>query len=220
MKKVRLSGFENTPPVFRDALVKESKRLLDYIKVNLRTGMEEGDPKFVMECLKLFKKYISTLKYPLENEDRRYLARLILDYMVQTEHQKEELPLMLHTLKLLLKEDDIEDLVIQWRPLYELSIRLFIQDHYTWDVENTFAEDSVENSFTLFIEKAHPYFPDSATDEILQELTPRLYPGDGIYKEVGNMLNMFLPNKFCAKWMPLCIAQLRAHLSDWSLVSI
>jgi proteasome activator subunit 4 len=82
------------------------------------------------------------------------------------------------------------DLVIEWRPLYELYLRI----HRINDMSTELAPDNIEKStFLNFIHYARIYFDKNATKEMLNEWRPLICPFDMSMNDAFERFNLFLP---------------------------
>jgi len=83
-----------------------------------------------------------------------------------------------------------EDLVIEWRPIYKLYLKI----HNINDNSPILAPENLEgSSFGLFIPYARIYFDVSSTREILEELRPLMCPFDASMSQAFERCRLFLP---------------------------
>ncbi|RWS03023.1 hypothetical protein B4U79_12589, partial [Dinothrombium tinctorium] len=142
----------------------------------------------IVKFTKLYGRYFS-------KDDHIYLIKLFLEVIITPGLDLRKVHWFIVVLYDLLRKSDLlspDDLTIEWRPLYELYIRMFYNSKETYGLH--VVPDSFEFTFKHFIKKARIYFPKSATKEILDELRPYLCVYNTIAITRGTvLLNLFLP---------------------------
>ncbi|XP_036402211.1 proteasome activator complex subunit 4A [Megalops cyprinoides] len=94
----------------------------------------------------------------------------------------------------LLKKKELlsrEDLELPWRPLYELQERILYSK--TEHLGLNWFPNSVENVLKTLVKSCRPYFPPSATQEMLEEWRPLLCPFDVTMQRAISYFELFLP---------------------------
>ncbi|KAJ8396071.1 hypothetical protein AAFF_G00026030 [Aldrovandia affinis] len=90
--------------------------------------------------------------------------------------------------KELLSQDDLE---LPWRPLYELYERILYSK--TEHLGLNWFPNSVEGVLKILVKSCRPYFPESATQEMLDEWRPFLCPFDLTMLKAMSYFELFLP---------------------------
>ena len=83
-----------------------------------------------------------------------------------------------------------EDLSLDWRPLYDLYEDL---SSHAVIMSMKFYPADFEKSLKALIKVARPYFPRSATKEMLREFRPCFCPHDTIMAKAMSYCSLFLP---------------------------
>lgn len=84
-----------------------------------------------------------------------------------------------------------EELVLNWRPLYETYERLLFSE--TESLGLRFVPENLESNLSQAIRLARPHFPVEATQEMLDEWRPMLCPFSVSIQKAVTYLNLFLP---------------------------
>ena len=83
-----------------------------------------------------------------------------------------------------------DDLTLDWRPLYDLYEDL---SGYAVTMSMKFYPADFEKSLKALVKVARPYFPRSATKEMLREFRPCFCPHDTIMAKAMAYCSLFLP---------------------------
>ncbi|CAL4063532.1 unnamed protein product, partial [Meganyctiphanes norvegica] len=97
-------------------------------------------------------------------------------------------------LAFLLKKKELlspEDLELDWRPLYNLYDGLFYSSYNT--IGMLMLPSNAEGVIKTMIRACRPYFPLSATAEILETVRPMMCPFDMMMQRAMMYLELFLP---------------------------
>lgn len=142
-------------------------------------------------------------KYPLTRADRVHLAKNVLalllanpDPGLQGRWCNTVSRLLKKTLANSIPALDTElDIVIEWRPLYELVKKVCFPAPALVPATNPATKSYFAKAIARLIAKARHYFPDEATAEILAEFLPSLCPFDEHFYRSQCFLNLLLPTK-------------------------
>ena len=94
----------------------------------------------------------------------------------------------------LLKRVDLitlEQLTIDWKPLYQLHETLLYSKIESLGLIKM--PQSLPNNLRGIIRAARPYFPVSTTEELMRELRPMMCPMDVTFGQAINLMELFLP---------------------------
>ncbi|XP_062859085.1 proteasome activator complex subunit 4B isoform X2 [Trichomycterus rosablanca] len=144
-----------------------TRKLSTYIRINGRKFSKEDHVLFV----KLLYELVTIPK--LEISMMQGFARLLINLLKKKE---------------LLSQDDLE---LPWRPLYELYEKILYSK--TEHLGLNWFPNSVENVLKTLVKSCRPYFPKSATQEMLDEWRPLLCPFDVTMQKAISYFELFLP---------------------------
>lgn len=144
-----------------------TRKLSTYLRLNGRKFSKEDHVLFV----KLLYELVTIPK--LEISMMQGFARLLVTLLKKKE---------------LLSQDDLE---LPWRPLYELYERILYSK--TEHLGLNWFPNSVENVLKTLVKSCRLYFPQSATQEMLDEWRPLLCPFDVTMQKAISYFELFLP---------------------------
>lgn len=144
-----------------------TRKLSTYMRLYGRKFSKEDHVLFI----KLLYELITIPR--LEISMMQGLARLLINLLKKKE---------------LLSRDDLE---LPWRPLYELQDRILYSK--TEHLGLNWFPNSVENVLKTLVRSCRPYFPDSATKEMLEEWRPLLCPFDVTMQRAISYFELYLP---------------------------
>ncbi|RWS28736.1 proteasome activator complex subunit-like protein [Leptotrombidium deliense] len=176
------------------SLKDEALNLFKTIKGNLTRSILLSEAHS-MNWIENLVKYVKLYGRHFSKNDHIYLVNLFLEVVIVPGLDPRKVHWFIVVLYDLLKKHELlspDDLVIQWRPLYDLYTNMFYNSKETYGLH--IVPDNFEFTFKLFLRKARLYFPLTATREILDELKPLLcvYNNYSISKAT-TLLNLFLP---------------------------
>uniref|UniRef100_A0A336KJE2 CSON009560 protein n=1 Tax=Culicoides sonorensis TaxID=179676 RepID=A0A336KJE2_CULSO len=180
---------------YADQLDEESNRFLASIKENFAkaVAMREMNPGIGIYATRLHI-YIKLYGLKFTKEDHVKFIKLILELLTTPFLEPAKINKLCKVLTSLLKKSQWlspDDLQIDWRPLYELSIIYLNKNVSKGDLYRYFP--SLEANLQYVISQCAIYFPKSATQEILDEIFPKLQPLDtGKNCNVFEILGIFL----------------------------
>ncbi|XP_035894315.1 proteasome activator complex subunit 4A-like isoform X2 [Anopheles stephensi] len=180
---------------YADKLDDESQANLESIKNNLGkvVAMREMGPA-VMMCIRNLVTYIKLYGMKFSKEDHVKFVQLLLEMLVIPKLDPDAINKISEAIFFLLRKREwlsTEDLQIEWRPLYDLFHLLVSRLSKKGELFNT--TTAMEGNLQCAIQVCTPYFRPSATQEILDELLPKLQPLDnGSGCDVITILNIFL----------------------------
>uniref|UniRef100_A0A4Y0BLD9 Proteasome activator Blm10 mid region domain-containing protein n=1 Tax=Anopheles funestus TaxID=62324 RepID=A0A4Y0BLD9_ANOFN len=191
----RRNCFANKFLPYADKLDDESQANLESIKNNLGkvVAMREMGPAVMMSIRNLVT-YIKLYGMKFSKEDHVKFVQLLLEMLVIPKLDPDAINKISEAIFFLLRKREwlsTDDLQIEWRPLYDLFHLLVSRLSKKGELFNT--TSSMEGNLQCAIQVCTPYFPPSATQEILDELLSKLQPLDnGSGCEVITILNIFL----------------------------
>ncbi|XP_055638685.1 proteasome activator complex subunit 4-like [Toxorhynchites rutilus septentrionalis] len=180
---------------YADKLDDESQAILDNIKNNLgkAAAMREITPGVSIYVSRLMK-YIKLYGMKFSKEDHIKFVKLLLELICIPNLEPDKVNRFCYALTTLLRKPEWlspDDLQIEWRPLYKLCNLILNKNCSKGDLYRYFA--SLETNLQFAIQYCNPYFPRSATQEILDELLPKLQPLDtGKGFNTFGLLHIFL----------------------------
>ncbi|XP_058447896.1 proteasome activator complex subunit 4A-like isoform X2 [Malaya genurostris] len=180
---------------YADRLDDESQVLLENIKNNLgkAAAMREITPGVSIYVSRL-SKYIKLYGMKFSKEDHIKFVKLLLELITIPNLEPDKVNKFCYTLTTLLRKPEWlspDDIQIAWRPLYKLSNLILNKNCSKGDLYRCFS--SLETNLQFVIQYCAPYFPRSSTQEILDELLPKLQPLDtGKVIDTFGMLHIFL----------------------------
>ncbi|KAK8403278.1 hypothetical protein O3P69_000420 [Scylla paramamosain] len=198
---------------YKEHLDSEILEQIREIKENLSKALILGDirPGCVHWVAKL-SRFVKLYGICFSKEDHVKLVKLMYELAVTLNQEFWVMAKFAQMLTILLKKKELlspDELVLEWRPLYDLYNSLFynsyntigmlmLPSHTRRDTSRLFsrrrgfssnAEGAVEN----MIRVCRFYFPPNSTKEILEEVRPLLCPFDMIMQRAMVYLELFLP---------------------------
>ncbi|XP_052744002.1 proteasome activator complex subunit 4A isoform X2 [Bicyclus anynana] len=175
-------------------LDEESKVFLEQVKTNLAKSvmLREMKPACGVWSSRLMK-YVRMYGLKFSKEDHLTFIKLAYELVLIPElepckvHKFATLFVMLTKKKFLISP---EELTLQWRPLYDLGIRIFEKSSSNIGMYHYHA--SLESSYVAMIKCSKPYFEVGATKEMLEELLPQICPWSSNSQMMGPF-TAFLP---------------------------
>lgn len=180
---------------YADRLDDESQAMLENIKNNLgkAAAMREITPGVSIYVSRLMK-YIKLYGMKFSKEDHIKFVKLLLELISIPNLEPDKVNKFCYAITSLLRKPEWlspDDIQIDWKPLYALSNLILNKNCSKGDLYRYFA--SLETNLQFVIQYCAPYFPRSATQEILDELLPKLQPLDtGKSFDTFGMLHIFL----------------------------
>lgn len=180
---------------YADRLDDESQAMLENIKNNLgkAAAMREITPGVSIYVARLMK-YIKLYGMKFSKEDHIKFVKLLLELISIPNLEPDKVNKFCYAITSLLRKPEWlspDDIQIDWRPLYKLCNLISNKNCSKGDLYRYFA--SLETNLQFVVQYCAPYFPRSATQEILDELLPKLQPLDtGKSFDTFGMLHIFL----------------------------
>nr|XP_029734187.1 proteasome activator complex subunit 4B isoform X2 [Aedes albopictus] len=180
---------------YADRLDDESQAMLENIKNNLgkAAAMREITPGVSIYVSRLMK-YIKLYGMKFSKEDHIKFVKLLLELISIPNLEPDKVNKFCYAITSLLRKPEWlspDDIQIDWRPLYKLCNLILNKNCSKGDLYRYFA--SLETNLQFVIQYCAPYFPRSATQEILDELLPKLQPLDtGKSFDTFGLLHIFL----------------------------
>ncbi|XP_042231597.1 proteasome activator complex subunit 4-like isoform X2 [Homarus americanus] len=127
-------------------------------------------------------------------EDHICLVKLMYELAVTLNQEFWVMAKFAQMLTILLKKKELivpGELVLEWRPLYDLYNSLFYNSYNT--IGMLMLPSNAEGVVESMIRVCRPYFPLSSTSEILEEVRPMMCPFDMTMQRAMVYLELFLP---------------------------
>uniref|UniRef100_A0A8C7K2D1 Proteasome activator subunit 4 n=1 Tax=Oncorhynchus kisutch TaxID=8019 RepID=A0A8C7K2D1_ONCKI len=180
---------------YADILDDESNVILGQIKGNLGRAVQLREiwPGVLFWTRKL-STYIRLYGRKFSKEDHVLFIKLLYELITIDKLEISMMQGLARLLINLLKKTELlsrEDLELPWRPLYELQDRILYSK--TEHLGLNWFPNSVENVLKTLVKSCRPYFPESATQEMLEEWRPLLCPFDVTMQRAIGYLELFLP---------------------------
>ncbi|XP_022913061.1 proteasome activator complex subunit 4A-like [Onthophagus taurus] len=181
---------------YADKLDDESTKLFQQIKTNLIKSIlaREMRPGCALWTSRL-NRYLKIYGLKFSKEDHVILIKLFYELLTIPNLEPARISKFAVTLNLLLKKSYLlkqDDLQLEWRPLYDLCVRVLEQGKSGIGMYRY--SSSLENSLENVIRAARLYFPVSATQEILDEFRPKMCPySNNFISDAIGYLEVFLP---------------------------
>lgn len=176
-------------------LDEESQQMLNEIKTNLGLSvmMREMRPGCGIWTAAL-RKYIKLYGLKFSKEDHLHFIHLMYELVTIPNLEPYLVSKFSHVLITLLKKKELispSELVLPWRPLYDLCERIFTSSRGAIGMYRYFS--SLELTLDSLVHAARFYFPASATEEMLNEWKPLLCPFDNTIVNTIETMECFLP---------------------------
>lgn len=180
---------------YAEKLDKESNDILSNIKGNLGRAVQLRElwPGVLFWTRKL-STYIRLYGRKFSKEDHVLFVKLLFELVTIP---KLEISMLLGFARILinlLKKKELlsqDDLELPWRPLYELYEKILYSK--TEHLGLNWFPNSVENVLKTLVKNCRLYFPESATQEMLDEWRPLLCPFDVTMQKAIGYFELFLP---------------------------
>ncbi|KAJ8359771.1 hypothetical protein SKAU_G00162960 [Synaphobranchus kaupii] len=199
---------------YADKLDEESNDILGQIKGNLGRAVQLRElwPGVLFWTRKL-STYMRLYGRKFSKEDHVLFIKLLYELVTIPKLEISMMQGFARLLINLLKKKELlsmEDLELPWRPLYELQERILYSktEHLglNWFPNSPRARHtpkqlmirlmrrcSVENVLKTLVKSCRPYFPESCTQEMLDEWRPLLCPFDVTMQRAISYFELFLP---------------------------
>ncbi|XP_046884684.1 proteasome activator complex subunit 4A isoform X1 [Hypomesus transpacificus] len=199
---------------YADKLDEESNDILIKIKTNLGRAVQLGEiwPGVLFWTRKL-STYMRLYGRKFSKEDHVLFIKLLYELVTSPKLEISMMQGLARLLINLLKKKELlspEDLELPWRPLYELQDRILYSktEHLglNWFpnsprprasskhiIIKLFQRCSVETVLKTLVKSCRPYFPEVATEEMLEEWRPLLCPFDVTMQRAISYLELYLP---------------------------
>uniref|UniRef100_A0A8C8IE53 Uncharacterized protein n=1 Tax=Oncorhynchus tshawytscha TaxID=74940 RepID=A0A8C8IE53_ONCTS len=180
---------------YADILDEESNDLLGKIKGNLGRAVQLREiwPGVLFWTRKL-STYMRLYGRKFSKEDHVLFIQLLYELITIDKLEISMMQGLARLLINLLKKRELlsrEDLELPWRPLYELQDRILYSK--TEHLGLNWFPNSVENVLKTLVRSCRPYFPETATQEMLEEWRPLLCPFDVTMQRAIGYFELFLP---------------------------
>uniref|UniRef100_A0A9J7YHM4 Proteasome activator subunit 4 n=1 Tax=Cyprinus carpio carpio TaxID=630221 RepID=A0A9J7YHM4_CYPCA len=200
---------------YKDKLDDESNEFLAQIKGNLGRAVQLREiwPGVLFWTRKL-STYMRLYGRKFSKEDHVHFVKLLYELVTIPKLEISMMQSFARLLITLLKKKELlsrEDLELPWRPLYELQDRILYSktEHLGlnwfpryimccciqyWSLSSfSCICSSVEAVLKTLIKNCRPYFPESATQEMLEEWRPLMCPFDVTMQKAMGYFELFLP---------------------------
>ncbi|KAL0269474.1 UNVERIFIED_CONTAM: hypothetical protein PYX00_007188 [Menopon gallinae] len=179
---------------YADELDEEAKLWLVEIKTNLSKSviLREIRPGCVLWSARLAK-YIKIHGLKFSKEDHVAFIHLIYELLTIPKLETYFIDKFAQILYVLIKKRYLltpDDLVLEWRPLYDLCKRILTSNQTQLGLYRNYS--SLNHTLCVVVQSARFYFPETATQEILDEIKPQLSPLATLPVTAG-FLEWFLP---------------------------
>uniref|UniRef100_A0A7N6FBN0 Proteasome activator subunit 4 n=1 Tax=Anabas testudineus TaxID=64144 RepID=A0A7N6FBN0_ANATE len=180
---------------YADRLDDESNDILSKIKGNLGRAVQLRElwPGVLFWTRKL-STYMRLYGRKFSKEDHVLFIKLLYELVTIPKLEISMMQGLARLLINLLKKRELlsrEDLELPWRPLYELHDRILFSK--TEHLGLNWFPNSVESVLKTLVKSCRPYFPESATQEMLDEWRPLLCPFDVTMQRAISYFELFLP---------------------------
>uniref|UniRef100_A0A8C2Q7X1 Proteasome activator subunit 4a n=1 Tax=Cyprinus carpio TaxID=7962 RepID=A0A8C2Q7X1_CYPCA len=180
---------------YKDKLDDESNEFLAQIKGNLGRAVQLREiwPGVLFWTRKL-STYMRLYGRKFSKEDHVHFVKLLYELVTIPKLEISMMQSFARLLITLLKKKELlsrEDLELPWRPLYELQDRILYSK--TEHLGLNWFPSSVEAVLKTLIKNCRPYFPESATQEMLEEWRPLMCPFDVTMQKAMGYFELFLP---------------------------
>uniref|UniRef100_A0A667ZTN8 Proteasome activator subunit 4 n=1 Tax=Myripristis murdjan TaxID=586833 RepID=A0A667ZTN8_9TELE len=180
---------------YADRLDEESNDILCKIKGNLGRAVQLKEiwPGVLFWTRKL-STYMRLYGRKFSKEDHVLFIKLLYELVTIPKLEISMMQGLARLLINLLKKRELlsrEDLELPWRPLYELQDRILYSK--TEHLGLNWFPNSVESVLKTLVKSCRPYFPESATQEMLEEWRPLLCPFDVTMQRAISYFELFLP---------------------------
>ncbi|KAJ8365239.1 hypothetical protein SKAU_G00140700, partial [Synaphobranchus kaupii] len=180
---------------YADKLDEESNEILGQIKGNLALAVQVRElwPGVLFWTRKL-STYIRLYGRKFTKEDHVLFVKLLYELVTIPTMEIGMMQGFTRLLVSLLKKKELlsqDDLQLPWRPLYQLYERILYSK--TEHLGLNWFPNSVEGALKMLVKSCRPYFPESSTQEMLDEWRPLLCPFDHTMQKAISYLELFLP---------------------------
>ncbi|KAK7103315.1 proteasome activator complex subunit 4B-like [Littorina saxatilis] len=180
---------------YADALDEESNEVLAEIKENLAKSVQLRDIKIgTSHWAVQLSKYIRIYGFKMSKEDHLYFVHLMYQLTVTPKMEYSLVQKFGSLLGALLKKDEVlsrDDLVLPWRPLYDLMEETVFSSLEQYGLQLLPA--SIDNTLKAVVRLCRTYFSDESTGEMLEEWRPMLCPYDVTVIRGLGYYELFLP---------------------------
>uniref|UniRef100_A0A8C5A3D9 Proteasome activator subunit 4 n=1 Tax=Gadus morhua TaxID=8049 RepID=A0A8C5A3D9_GADMO len=180
---------------YADKLDSESNDILAKIKGNLSRAVQLRELwPGVLFWTRRLSTYMRLYGRKFSKEDHVLFIKLLYELVTIPKLEISMMQGLARLLINLLKKRELlsrEDLELPWRPLYELQERILYSK--TEHLGLNWFPNSVENVLKTLVKSCRPYFPESATQEMLEEWRPLLCPFDVTMQRAISYFDLFLP---------------------------
>ncbi|XP_071784078.1 proteasome activator complex subunit 4-like [Asterias amurensis] len=180
---------------YAEDLDEESTKQLAEIKGNLGRAvrLRELRPGALYWTSRL-NSYINLYGHKFSKEDHVILIKLLFELIIMPDLELALLDKFARSLTWLLKKSKLlsrDDLVLPWKPLYQLLERILCSQYEILGLEWT--PRTLEGSLKSVVKLSRPYFSVESTQEMLDEWRPLLCPFDEMMSKGISCLELFLP---------------------------
>ncbi|GFW26343.1 proteasome activator complex subunit 4 [Trichonephila clavipes] len=174
---------------YADKLDGESQKYLVEIKTNLGKAILCQELRDIVSWSNHFAKYVRLYGRKFSKEDHIHFVKVFYELMTVPDIELYFVKKCAMILNSLLKKVDLltrDDLILPWRPLYELYEKLFCSNFE--DLGMVLIPCNLEATMKTLIKTCSPYFSLESTQEILDEFRPFMCPFDS---EMGKAMHYF-----------------------------
>ncbi|GFT37520.1 proteasome activator complex subunit 4 [Nephila pilipes] len=182
------SIYNNLLP-YADKLNGESQKYLAEIKTNLGKAILCQELRDISSWSNHLAKYIRLYGRKFSKEDHVHFVKVFYELMIVPEIDLNFVKKCSMILNSLLKKVELltrDDLILPWRPLYELYEKIFCSNFEAYGM--VLIPCNLENNLKTLIKTCSPYFSLESTQEILDQFRPLMCPFDS---EMGKAMNYF-----------------------------
>lgn len=179
--------------VYSDEIDKESLIYLAEVKTNLGKAVLCRDLRDISFWASHLLKYIQLYGRKFSKNDHIIFIKLLFELLIVPDIELSFVNKVCILLKSLLKKTELlsrEDLVLPWRPLYELYERIIFSQYENLGM--LALPSSLEGHLKSLIFSCRPYFSVESTQEILDEFRPYMCPFDSEMAKAINYFELFL----------------------------
>ncbi|CAL1268746.1 unnamed protein product [Larinioides sclopetarius] len=181
---------------YADKLNEESRKYLAEIKTNLGKSILCQELRDISSWANKLAKYIRLYGRNFSKEDHVHFVKVFFELLIVPDIDLHFVKKCSMILNCLIKKVELlsrDDLVLPWRPLYELYDKLFYSNFESYGMVSI--PCNLENNLKTLITNCSPYFSVESTQEILEEFRPYMCPFDSEMAKAMNYFDLFLCTK-------------------------
>jgi len=187
--------FYNQYLPFHETIHQRGLAWFEEIRENLSRSVQMGElrPGFAIWSYELHQ-YLSLYGFNFTKMDHLKLIQLYLSMLSMKDLNYSNVQICFDRLYDLLRKTNLitrEELIIDWRILYHWGKLMFDNHDRTFGI--AILPKDIKNSFFFCIFYCNPYFAVTATQDILDEINPKLCPMDWTFTSTIQLLQILLP---------------------------